>query len=216
MLIESSFESAAPPERVWATLLDVERVAPCMPGAQLTEVVDERTWKGKVTIKIGPVSLSYSGTVVLQERDEAVHRVVLAAKGTEARGKGTASANVSSTVSPREGGGTTVAIEMDLTITGAAAQYGRGMITDVSQRLTREFANCLEQLFVVPEVPEEGAEAAPSGEPGASAAPAAPPVAPREVGGIRLGVWALSRALLRGLERLLAKVTGSRGQKPAP
>ncbi len=214
MLIESSFESSAPPERVWMTLLDVERVAPCMPGAQLTEVVDERTWKGKVTIKIGPVSLSYSGTVVLEERDEAVHRVVLGAKGTEARGKGTASANVTSTVSPREGGGTTVAIQMDLTITGAAAQYGRGMIADVSQRLTREFANCLEQLFVVTELPEE-AGAPPSGAPEVAAAPP-PPIAPREVGGIRLGIWALSRALLRGLQRLLGAITGSRGQKPTP
>lgn len=190
MLIGSAFESSAPLERVWATLLDVERVAPCMPGATLTEVVDERTWKGRVTVKLGPVTLAYSGTVVLEERDDGAHRVVLGAKGTEARGKGTAVAQVTSTMDARPEGGTAVTIAMDLTITGAAAQYGRGMIADVTQRLTGEFARCLEQLLAEP------------GEPGQAGAQV--PIAARPVGGIALGLWALARAVVRGLRRILA------------
>ena len=96
MLIENEFTVAAPIEGVWATLLDVERVAPCMPGAELTETVDERNWKGKVTIKFGPVGLSFAGTVEMTARDDAAHRVELVAKGMEAKGKGAASATITS------------------------------------------------------------------------------------------------------------------------
>ncbi|HXF36599.1 MAG TPA: SRPBCC family protein, partial [Actinomycetota bacterium] len=93
MLIENEFEVPAPVDRLWEHLLDVERVAPCMPGAELTEVVDDRTWKGKVNVKFGPVSLSFAGTVTMEERDDAAHRVVLKAQGMEQKGKGAASAN---------------------------------------------------------------------------------------------------------------------------
>src|SRR5437660_12400975 len=143
MQIQTEFVVRAPIERVWIYLLDVHRVARCVPGAELTEVVDERTWKGKTNIKVGPVALSFAGTVVLQERDDTAHRVVLKAQGTEQKGKGAASALAMSRLETVEGG-TKVVLDTDLTITGAMAQYGRGMISDISQRLTKEFARCLE------------------------------------------------------------------------
>lgn len=191
MQLENSFEVPAPPDRAWEYLLDVEQVAPCMPGAELTEVVDERTWKGRVVVKLGPVTLSYAGTVVMEERDDANRRIVLRATGTETRGKGAASALVTSHLEP-EGSGTRVVMHTDLTISGAAAQYGRGMIADVSQRLTNEFARCIAARL---------SEPAPAAEGGAPAE-AAPPPAAAPVSGIRLGLWALWRAVVRTAGRM--------------
>ncbi|MFB3739322.1 MAG: SRPBCC family protein, partial [Candidatus Velamenicoccus archaeovorus] len=143
MELENTLEIPAPVDRVWAFMLDVEQVAPCMPGAELTEVVDDHTWKGKVNVKLGPVSLSFAGTVVLQERDEATRTVVLKADGRETKGKGTASAQVTSTMEPMDGEATKVSILADLNISGSLAQFGRGMIGDVSQRMANQFATCL-------------------------------------------------------------------------
>lgn len=191
MQLENSLEVAAPPEQVWEFLLDVERVAPCMPGAELTEIVDERTWKGKVTLKLGPVSLAFLGTVVMQEQDPAGRRVVLKADGKETRGKGSASALVTTQLEGADGGGTRVVMLTDLSISGTLSQYGRGMIADVSQRLTNQFAECLRaQLAAAP------GETRPS------------PV-PRAVGGIRLGLWALFRATGRLLARIWRSLTSS-------
>ena len=217
MLIENEFVVQAPAERVWAHLLDVERVALCMPGAQLTEVVDDHTWKGKTTIKVGPVSLAFAGTVVMEERDDVAHRVVLNAKGMEQRGKGAASARVESHLE-EAGNATKVVMKTDLTISGAVAQYGRGMLLDISQRLTREFADCLQASMAA-----EGATQASSlGSPLATEEAAPPPgtgdgsgqrVAARTsgptprpagaVGGLRLFVWALWRAVVRLVRRLI-------------
>src|SRR2546430_11294499 len=144
MRLENEVEVRAPIDRVWDYLLDVERVAPCMPGAELTEIVDERTWKGRVKMKMGPVSLAFAGTVQLVERDDQNHRVQLRAEGREQRGQGSATAIATSRLEAVEGG-TKVAMETDLTITGKVAQYGRGMIGDISQRLTKEFARCLQE-----------------------------------------------------------------------
>jgi carbon monoxide dehydrogenase subunit G len=209
VLIENEFVVAAPADRVWAHLLDVERVAPCMPGAQLTEVVDDHTWKGKTSIKVGPVSLAFAGTVVMEERDDVGHRVVLNAKGMEQRGKGAASARVESHLEEAEGG-TKVVMRTDLTISGPVAQYGRGMISDISQRLTQEFADCLQANMGA----QSGAEpspspAAPAAEPATSAGEARgtepnPPAArvATPVKGIRVTLWALWRALIRWFRRL--------------
>jgi uncharacterized protein len=209
--IENRFTVKAPIGEVWEYLLDVERVAPCMPGAELTEVVDERTYKGKVSVKVGPVSLSFAGTVVKQEEDAAAHRVVLKADGREQRGKGAASATVVSELAEAAGGGTDVSIDADVTITGAVAQYGRGMIQDISQRLTNQFAGCLEESLSAsatdepapaaeaaeatgPAAAPAGATAASSGgsptatggAAGATANPAAPsPAAPRPATAVR-------------------------------
>jgi uncharacterized protein len=190
MELENAFEVGAAPERVWDFLLDLERVTPCMPGAELTELPDERTWKGKVTVKLGAVTLSYAATTVIEELDEQARSVRLKASGREIRGKGMASATIDSKLEPAGDGGTRVAMHTDLTISGPAAQYGRGMIADVSTRLTNEFADCLKARIEAPEA-EAGAEAGPE------AAPAAKPIA-----GIRLGLWALGRAIGRFFARI--------------
>jgi carbon monoxide dehydrogenase subunit G len=192
MRIDSEFTVKAPIDVVWAFLLDVERIAPCMPGAQLTEVVDDHTWKGKTSIKVGPVALSFAGTVEMKERDDSAHRAVLKAQGMEQRGKGAASASVVTYLQEVDSG-TKVVMETDLTISGAVAQYGRGMIQDISQRLTQEFAQCLEANLTA-----EGVAAA-SAQPEPVAAVAKP------VKGLRLGAWAFWRSVLRFFKRLFGK-----------
>jgi len=208
MRIDNEFVVEAPLERVWEYLLDVERIAPCAPGAELTEIVDERTWKGKVNVKVGPVAMSFAGTVTLQERDDAAHRAVLKADGREQRGKGAASALVTSRLEDVETG-TKVVIETDLTISGAAAQYGRGMIGDVSKRLTNEFARCLQASMAAPESTEGDSPAFPTARAEDQArASAAPPIsrpAAQPVKGLRLAFWALWRAVVRGFKRLFAR-----------
>ena len=139
MLITSEFEVAAPVEQVWRYLLDVPRMAPNLPGTELTEVVDEDNFKGRVSVSMGPVSLRFAGTAQIVERDEEGRRVVLNAAGAEERGKGQASMVLTATLTP-SGTGTRVSVAQDLTIAGAAAQYGRGMITDVTNVLLGRFA----------------------------------------------------------------------------
>lgn len=222
MEFDNHFEVSVSPERVWDHLLDVEAVVPCMPGAELTETVGDDTWKGKVTVKLGAASLSFKGTVSMTERDAESRRVVLDAKGMEARGKGQATAVVTSTMSPTDDGGTRVDIHTELTLTGQAAQMGRGMIGDVSRRLTGEFADC-----VAEQLRQGSAEPAPDGvEPFGPAAatdpqpaatgpkpaatnpqPARPTASAAPVSGLRLGAWAVWQALKRGVRRLF----GSRG-----
>ena len=210
MRIDNEFEVAAPIERVWGFMLDVEKVAPCVPGGELTEVVDDHTWKGKVSTKMGPVSLSFAGTVTIEERNDADHRVALKAEGREQRGRGAATAHSTSTLQATADGGTKVTIGTDLTITGAVAQYGRGMIGDISHRLTGEFASCLEANILAEGEAEPATEAAPGEVPAEAPAPSATPVKPSApvrsaapVKGIRLGLWAFWRAVVRFFRRLL-------------
>jgi len=184
VLIENRFTVARPVDEVWDYLLDVERIAPCMPGAELTETVDDHTWKGKVNMKFGPVSMSFAGSVEMTERDDVAHRVVLRAKGTEQKGKGAATASVTSWLDPVDAG-TTVQMEADITLTGAAAQLSRGLLPEVSKRLTQQFADCLEANL-------GAAAAAGAAEGGVEAPPAAAPAAAaKPVGGIRLGLAAI-------------------------
>lgn len=195
MLIEDRFTVRTPVDRLWAFIQDVERIAPCMPGAELTEVVDERTWKGKVHVKFGPVQMAFAGTVVMEERDDAAHRATLSAKGTEQRGKGVANAKVESWLEPAGDDGTTVHIRSDLTITGAAAQLSRGLLPEVSKLLTKQFADCLEaklneQLDDTRAVTESEA---------------VPVATPKAVGGFGLGLRAVWAAISRFVARLLRR-----------
>lgn len=185
MEIRNEFTVAAPAGDLWAFLLDVEKIAPCMPGAELTEVVDAHTWKGRMTMKFGPVSMAFAGTVTEDERDDDAHKVKLTAKGTEQKGKGAANASVTSWLEPGPGEGeTTVQMLADITITGAAAQMSRGLLPEISKKLTQQFADCLKERM--------------SAEQAATAAPATPsPAAPTPVGGIGLGMSALW-AVIRG------------------
>lgn len=190
MLIENEFTVTAPVDLLWSYLLDVEKIAPCMPGAELTEVVDERNWKGKLNAKFGPVSLSFAGTVVMDERDDAAHRVSLAAKGMEQKGKGAANAKVTSWLEPGPTGDTTtVKMHAEITLTGAAAQLSRGLLPEISKKLTQQFADCLQASMAA-----EGAEATGAAE--------APPVVAKPVGGIGLGlaaIWSIISNFFRKL-----------------
>jgi len=190
MLIENEFTVAAPMDFLWNYLLDVEKIAPCMPGAELTEVVDDKNWKGKLNAKFGPVSMAFAGTVTIESRDDVAHRVVLSAKGMEQKGKGAANAKVTSWLEPGPSDDvTTVKMEADITLTGAAAQLSRGLLPEISKKLTQTFADCLQESMAAEQTTREG-EAAEAGA-GAATTTAKPPVVAKPVGGIRLGIAAI-------------------------
>jgi carbon monoxide dehydrogenase subunit G len=145
MVITTRFELSAPIEVAWGYLLDVQKVANCVPGASLTQVVDERTYDGKIEIKLGPISVAYKGRVSLQNIDEANHRVEIRAQGTESRGRGGASATSTAELAPGPKG-TSVLMSTDVSVSGVVAQFGRsGIMQDVAQRLTERFGSCVEQ-----------------------------------------------------------------------
>jgi carbon monoxide dehydrogenase subunit G len=139
MRIDNEFEVPAPVDQVWRYLLDVPRMAPNLPGTELTEVVDEDTYKGRVVVKAGPVSMRFAGVAHIVEKDEPAHKVVLNASGAEEKGKGQARMALTATL-VRAGTGTKVLVAQDIDISGAAAQFGRGMIADVTSVLMRSFA----------------------------------------------------------------------------
>jgi carbon monoxide dehydrogenase subunit G len=139
MLIKNEFEVAEPVEKVWQFFENIPQVATCLPGAELTEDLGEEKYKGKVAIRMGPVRMQFAGTADITERDEAAKRVVVHAAGADEKGRGQAAMIVTATLT-RAGRGTKVAVAQDLQLSGAAAQYGRGMISDVSSVLMRDFA----------------------------------------------------------------------------
>ena len=139
MLINNDFEVAQPVEAVWQFFGDIPRVASCLPGAELTETLGDDKYGGRVAVRMGPVRLQFAGTAEITERDEAAKRIVVHATGAEERGRGQASMVVSATLAAA-GRGTKVAVTQDLQLAGAAAQYGRGMIADVTAVLMRDFA----------------------------------------------------------------------------
>ncbi|MFD4137717.1 SRPBCC family protein [Streptomyces sp. NPDC058572] len=143
MELQHSFTVSVPVDEAWKALLDIERVAPCMPGATV-ESYDGGTIDGAVKVKLGPIAVTYRGTATFEEKDESAHRLVLAARGKEVRGQGTASATVTGTLTA-EDGGTTVAVVTDLTVTGRPAQFGRGVMAEVGDKLIGQFADCLAQ-----------------------------------------------------------------------
>ena len=143
MKIEDSFRVEVPVEEAWKVLLDLERIAPCLPGAQLTEVEGDE-YRGTVKIKVGPITAQYKGVAKIEEADEANRKVVLQAEGRDTRGQGNASATVTATLVP-DGDGTTVNIDTDLNITGKVAQFGRGVMADVSSKLLGQFADNLKR-----------------------------------------------------------------------
>jgi carbon monoxide dehydrogenase subunit G len=188
-------------ERVWAHLFDVERIAPCLPGAELTEIVDERTWKGTLKTTFGPVVLTFTGTVEMQERDDAGHRLVLRARGLEQKGRGAAQALVTSWLEPGSlDHETRVRLRTDIAQSGAAAQLSRGLLPEISRKLAQRFADCLESSMAGAEAPAAPSEA---GAP-APAAPAPPPAA-KPVGGIRLGLSAIWAKVVNVFRRLFGR-----------
>ena len=185
MRVENSFDVAAPREEAWALLTDVPRVVPCMPGAELIETVDESSWKARLSVKLGPISLAFAADVTREEADEEAGRVRLGARARELRGRGGARATIESSLAALDGGAR-VDVVADLTFSGAVAQYARGgIVEDVSSQLLRSFAECLEvQLAGEP----EEAEAAVAEQ-------------PRPVGGLPLAAGAVRQAGARALRR---------------
>jgi uncharacterized protein len=146
--LEQSFEVNAPIEQVWEALIDLEKVAPCLPGAAITGHDDDGTYHGTFQVKLGPTSANYRGTIRIQSADAGAHTATLAAKGSDKRGQGGATATIVNTLHEVEGG-TRVEAVTDFTITGRLASFGRGgMIKDISNRLLRDFATCLQQRLV--------------------------------------------------------------------
>jgi uncharacterized protein len=163
MLITNDFEVAEPVERVWQFFGDIPRVAACLPGAELTENLGEDKYGGRVAVRMGPVKLQFAGTADITERDEAAKRIVVHATGAEERGRGQASMVVSATLAAA-GRGTKVAVTQDLQLAGATAQYGRGMISDVTAVLMRDFsANLANQIARAERGEAIQAAAAPAG-----------------------------------------------------
>jgi carbon monoxide dehydrogenase subunit G len=143
MKLENEFRVDVPVEEAWRVLLDVERIAPCMPGAQLQEVEGDE-YRGIVKVKVGPITAQYKGVARITESDETNHRAVIRAEGRDTRGQGNASATATAVLQP-DGDGTRVSIDSDVTITGKVAQFGRGVIADVSAKLLDQFVACLER-----------------------------------------------------------------------
>ncbi|MEX2454716.1 MAG: SRPBCC family protein [Rhodospirillaceae bacterium] len=144
MEFDNSFEVPLPPDKAWATLMDIERIAPCMPGAQLTEIVDERTFKGKVSVRLGPVALTFQGHASFEDVDNDARKASVKAQGADAKGRGGAQANVAFHLEPSEKG-SKVLIHTDLQLSGSVAQYGRGagMIQDLASQIIGQFAKNL-------------------------------------------------------------------------
>ena len=153
MKLENEFTVDAPLDEAWEVMLDLERVTPCLPGASLTEQEGDE-YRGKMTVRLGPVKQEYNGTVKFEETDESDHRAVLKADGKDQRGQGTASATITSTMT-EENGGTKVHVETDMQLTGRAAQFGRGVQQDVAAKLLTRFADCLEKEILGENVQEE-------------------------------------------------------------
>jgi carbon monoxide dehydrogenase subunit G len=187
MRIENSFEVEAPIEDAWTLLMDVPRIVPCMPGATITDTVDDDHWKATMAVKLGPISLNFDTAIARESADESARRAVLSADARESKGRGSAKATIESSLAEQDGG-TRVDIVTDLALTGPVAQYGRGLVQSVASQLTATFASCL-QKQLAPRAPSGEA-----GEDGTAPEPATPPQ-PQAVSGLRLGLNALLEVL---------------------
>jgi len=204
--IENSFEVGAPPDRVYAFLLDVNRVVGCVPGAELSEVVDPNTFKGKVKIKVGPVTVAYAGTARIADRDEVARTATLEGEGRETTGPGNARAKANMRVE-ESGAGSRVTVSTDFTVAGRVAQFGRGLMEDVSKSLVAQMAACIKSQLETAEQAPPPTPTAAAGEAGAATASApaaaAPPPAPslptaRPVNALGL-LWSVLVARLKAI-----------------
>jgi len=196
--IEERFEVQAPVHRVWEYLIDPARVVVCIPGAELLESQDDLTFLGAVKVKVGPVTMSYKGTIKFTEIDEQAHQARLVGEGREAGGGGSAKVTMLSRVTPLSSGGSEVVVNAEVDLVGKIVQFGRGMIEEVSRQLFRQFSACVKQRLEVPDDPQP-AEKAPAGE-------AAPPET-TPVSAAPLALRALWAMIVRSFLRLWGKAT---------
>jgi carbon monoxide dehydrogenase subunit G len=227
MKLEQSFQVDAPIEQVWEALNDLERVAPCLPGAAITDHDEDGTYHGTFQVKLGPTTANYRGTIKIENADEQAREATLKARGTDKRGQGGASATILNKLVEVDGG-TRVDAMTDFTITGRLARFGRGgMIEDISNRMLRDFATCLQTRLseggAAPAAPAAdgpaeappaagGAEAsagdAPAAAPSKAAAPPPPPPAPAApVKGFSL----VASVLWERVKRFFARLFGRKG-----
>ena len=197
MELTNDFRVGVPVERAWEVLTDVELIAPCMPGAQLQEVEGDE-YRGVVKVKVGPVTAQYKGAARFVERDDTGHKAVLRAEGRETRGQGNANATITATLTP-DGDGTAVSVVTDLTVTGRVAQFGRGVMADVSTKLLGQFVDCLEHKLLAE-------------MPGEAAAPAAPAAAGEGHG--PLDIASEGAAAARDIERAAEDAAGAGAARP--
>jgi len=204
MQLENSFTVPAPPDVAWGILLDVPRIAPCMPGAELTETVGERTYKGNAKLRVGPVSLTFSGEAEITEIDEAARVATVEAKGNDTKGRGAASATVVFTL-VADGDASRVDITSDIDLTGSIAQYGRasGLIDAIAGQIISDFAKNLEaEIGTAGDAAVETSDAAATAD--TTAAPATPaPAAATDnaISGISLffrALWSMIRGAFGG------------------
>ena len=147
--IEERFEVKAPVERVWNYLIDAKRVVQCLPGAELLEQQDERTFLGAIKVKVGPLSMSYKGHAKFTDINEETHQVRMVGDAREVGGSGSTKVSMLSTVSPLDGGGCEVLVNADIDLVGKIVQFGRGMIEEVSRQMFRQFSTCVRQQLEI-------------------------------------------------------------------
>ena len=194
MEFDNTFEVPLPPDKAWPVLMDIRRIAPCMPGAELTEIVDDKTYKGKISVRLGPVALAFAGIVTFEEVDNANYKARVKAQGTDAKGRGGANAGASFRLEP-SAGGSKVLVHTDLSLSGAVAQYGRGvgMIQATAAQIMNQFANNLKTQLAQSGAPAAAAPASATPAPQTSE----PPPAAKPISGFSLMAKVLWDALLR-------------------
>jgi len=201
---DNSFEVPLPPADAWAVLMDIRRIAPCMPGAELTDIVDDKNYKGKVAVRLGPVALAFAGLVTFEEIDNANRTARVKAQGTDSKGRGGANAMASFRVEDAPGGGSKVLVHTDLTLSGSVAQYGRGvgMIQATATQIMNQFANNLKARVArdgaVAPAPAASAQAPSTGAPQPSTSrPATPPPAAKPISGFSLMAKVLWASIMK-------------------
>jgi len=188
---DNEFEVPAPIDQAWDILMDIQRIAPCVPGAELTEIIDDKTYKGKISVKLGPVALTFNGQTTFEELDTSNYSAKLKAQGTDSKGRGGAHANVAFRMESSNNG-TKVIIDTSLQLSGAVAQYGRGvgMVKDLSQQIIGQFAENLKSNVIDAEIKAEkeiDSSKASSKNPAPLETPP-PTAAPLQVGGMGLKI----------------------------
>jgi uncharacterized protein len=209
MEFDNTFEVPLPVDDAWKVLMDIRRVAPCMPGAELADVVDDRTYKGRINVRLGPVALTFAGTVKFDEIDDANHKARVAAQGSDAKGRGGANATAAFHLEPAPGG-SKVLVHTNLTLSGAVAQYGRGVgiIQMTAAQIITQFANNLKAQLQAQNAatPPAPVSAAPPSRPLQGSPPAATTVSANEVGAKPISGFALAAQVLwQALKRLFGR-----------
>jgi uncharacterized protein len=186
---DNSFEVPLRPVEAWPLLMDIRRIAPCMPGAEVTDVLDDTTYKGRIAVRLGPVALAFAGVIKLEELDGVNYTARVKAQGSDAKGRGAANATASFRLEPA-GSGSKVLVHTDLALSGAVAQYGRGVgiIQATAAQIMTQFAANLRAQIV---------DRSPAAAPSASASPQPPPAAARPISGFSLMAKVIWNAVVR-------------------